>query len=240
MDFKRIEKNSNIEIIFEQIENKIKKGELKEGEKLPSELELSDLFGVSRTSVREAIIALVYSGYLDVIQGKGIFVSNSARKYDEIYSLMRKISNFSLSSLIEVRVMLEGEFARLAAIRASQNDIKEIEECFINMKNAKSMALFVLKDLDFHLAIAQATKNPLMNTLMKVFGEMLHQQTRDIVKLSVSIKERIIELSAGLVNAIKNRDPRKARQLMIEHLTIVLNKTEELYTENYKKVKSND
>ncbi|MBS3768524.1 MAG: FadR family transcriptional regulator, partial [Candidatus Cloacimonetes bacterium] len=85
LKFEKVEKSTTLEIIIKQIKDQIRSGEIQHGDKLPSERELSEIMEVSRTSVREAIKALTFSGYLDVIQGKGAFVSESALKYDEIF-----------------------------------------------------------------------------------------------------------------------------------------------------------
>jgi GntR family transcriptional repressor for pyruvate dehydrogenase complex len=81
MSFKTIKGESTLEVIVQQIKGQIKKGILKPGEKLPSERKLADLLGVSRASVREAIQALAFSGYLEVIQGKGTYILEIATQY---------------------------------------------------------------------------------------------------------------------------------------------------------------
>lgn len=221
MQFEKVERSTTLEIIIKQIKDKIRSGEIQPGDKLPSERELSEMMEVSRTIVREAIKALTFSGYLDVIQGKGAFVTESALKYDEISKLLSKISDFSLSSLMESRIMLEGEFARLAALRSDEKDIEEIENCLDGMKKSDSIRLFVVKDLDFHMAIADATHNKFMSTLMKIIGDLLHNETNEITQYSIPIKDKIINVSDEICKAIKNKDEEKAKKLMIDHLAIV-------------------
>jgi len=116
MSFTTVKRESTLEVIVQQIKDQIKKGILKPGEKLPSERKLADLLGLSRASVREAIQALAFSGYLEVIQGKGTYVLEMSTKYDEIVNFFSEFSNYSLDYLMEARIMLEGEFARLAAL----------------------------------------------------------------------------------------------------------------------------
>jgi len=221
VSFQKITKNTNLEMIIDQIKNEIKNGELKPGEKLPPERELAKLLGVSRTSIRESIQALAFSGYLNVIHGKGAFVNDSALKYDEISNLITNISDFSLSSLMEVRIMMEAEFARIAALRGNEDDIKKIKDCYEKMKNAESISSFVIEDLGFHMAIAEASHNELMNCLMRIFGELLHKETNRIVELSVGIKDSIVSVSYDIVQAINNKESEKAKELMVEHLSIV-------------------
>ena len=218
MSFKTIKKESTLEVIVQQIKNQIKKGILKPGEKLPSERELASLLGVSRTSVREAIKALSFSGYLEVIQGKGTYILEIATQYDEIVNFFSEFSNYSLDYLMEARIMLEGEFARLAAANASQKEIDVIERVFNEICNSKDTNTFFVKDLQFHLTIAKATHNPIMNGLMKIIVEMLYKETQKIIKISEDTRENTIETTRDLVQAIKQRDAEKAKELMSEHI----------------------
>ena len=218
MNFKVINKKSTLEIIIQQIKNQIKKGILKPGEKLPSERKLADQLGVSRASVREAIQALAFSGYLEVIQGKGTYILEMATKYDEIVNFFSEFSNYSLDYLMEARIMLEGEFARLAALNASQEEIDVIEKVFNEIASSKDLNTFFVKDLEFHLTIAKATHNPIMNGLMKIIGEMLYKETQKIIEISKDTRVNTIETTRDLVQAIKQRNAEQAKELMSKHI----------------------
>ncbi len=218
MNFKVINKKSTLEIIIQQIKNQIKKGILKPGEKLPSERKLANQLGVSRASVREAIQALAFSGYLEVIQGKGTYILEMATQYDEIVNFFSEFSNYSLDYLMEARIMLEGEFARLAALNANQEEIDLVERIFNEIASSKDLNSFVVKDLEFHLTIAKATHNPIMNGLMKIIGEMLYKETRKIIEISGDTRKNTIETTRNLVQAIKQRNAEKAKELMSEHI----------------------
>jgi len=218
MSFKIIKKESTLEVIIQQIKNQIKKGILKPGEKLPSERKLADLLGVSRASVREAIQALAFSGYLEVIQGKGTYILEMATKYDEIVNFFSEFSNYSLDYLMEARIMLEGEFARLAALNASQEEIEVMEKVFNEICNSKDTNTFFVKDLQLHLTIAKATHNPIMNGLIKIIGEMLYKETQKIIEISGDTRENTIKTTRDLVQAIKQRNAEKAKELMSKHI----------------------
>lgn len=218
MSFKIIKRESTLEVIVQQIKDQIKKGILKPGEKLPSERKLADLLGVSRSSIREAIQALAFSGYLEVNQGKGTYILEMATKYDEVANFFSEFSNYSLDYLMEARIMLEGEFARLAALNASQEEIDVIEKIFNEIAKSNDLNSFVVKDLEFHLTIAKATHNPFMYGLMKIIGEMLYKETNRIIGKSRYTKENTIETTRDLVQAIKQRDAEKAKELMGEHI----------------------
>jgi len=218
MSFKIIKRESTLEVIVQQIKDQIKKGILKPGEKLPSERKLADLLRVSRASIREAIQALAFSGYLEVIQGKGTYILEIATQYDEIVKFFSEFSNYSLDYLMEARIMLEGEFARLAALNASQEEIDVIERVFNEIAKSKDLNSFVVKDLKFHLTIAKATHNPFMYGLMKIIGEMLYKETRKIIEISRDTRENTIETTRELVQAIKKRNAEQAKELMSEHI----------------------
>lgn len=218
MSFTTVKRESTLEVIVQQIKDQIKKGILKPGEKLPSERKLADLLGLSRASVREAIQALAFSGYLEVIQGKGTYVLEMSTKYDEIVNFFSEFSNYSLDYLMEARIMLEGEFARLAALNASQEEIDLIEKIFTEIESSKDLNSFVVKDLEFHLTIAKATHNPFMNGLMKIIGEMLYKETQRIIGISGYTRENTIKTTRNLVQAIKKRNAEQAKELMSEHI----------------------
>ena len=218
MSFTTVKRESTLEVIVQQIKDQIKKGILKPGEKLPSERKLADLLGLSRASVREAIQALAFSGYLEVIQGKGTYVLEMSTKYDEIVNFFSEFSNYSLDYLMEARIMLEGEFARLAALNASQEEIALIEKIFKEIESSKDLNSFVVKDLEFHLTIAKATHNPFMNGLMKIIGEMLYKETQRIIGISGYTRENTIKTTRNLVQAIKKRNAEQAKELMSEHI----------------------
>ena len=218
MNFKVINKKSTLEVIVQQIKDQIKKGILKPGQKLPSERKLADLLGVSRASVREAIQALAFSGYLEVIQGKGTYILEMATQYDEIVNFFSEFSDYSLDYLMEARIMLEGEFARLAALNASQEEIDVIERIFNEIASSKDLNTFFVKDLEFHLTIAKATHNPIMNGLMKIIGEMLYKETQKIIEISKDTRVNTIEITRNLVQAIKQRNAEQAKEWMSKHI----------------------
>jgi len=219
MSFKTIKRESTLEVIVQQIKDQIKKGILKPGEKLPSERKLADLLGVSRASIREAIQALAFSGYLEVIQGKGTYILEIATQYDEIVKFFSEFSNYSLDYLMEARIMLEGEFARLAALNASPEEIDVIERIFNEIAKSKDINSFVVKDLKFHLTIAKATHNPIMNGIMKIIVEMLYKETQKIIEISKDTRVNTIETTRNLVQAIKQRNADQAKELMSEHIS---------------------
>lgn len=219
MSFKIIKKEYTLEKIVKQIKNQISKGILKSGEKLPSERKFADSLGVSRASVREAIQALSFSGYLKVVHGKGTYVVDSAKKYDEIVYFFSRLSDYSLDYLMEARIIMESELARLASFKSNEEDVKEIEKVYSEMVNSKDLNTFVVKDLEFHLTIAKATHNPIFDTIMKIFVEMLYKETQKMIEHSKDTKDKTIKLTYELVQAIKEHDGDRAKKLMSKHIS---------------------
>ena len=117
--------------------------------------------------------------------------------------------------------MLEGETVKLASLRANEKEQGKIIEAFNKMKNAKGIRDFVREDLNLHLCIANASHNPLMTTLMKVFGDILHKETNRIVDHSLQTREETIKITQKIVEAIINREAVKAKELMIRHVKIL-------------------
>lgn len=218
VQFETIKRDSAIESLIKQIKTKIKDGTLQPGEKLPSERKLAEQVGIGRTSVREAIQALSFSGYLDVIQGKGVYVGVSARKYDELFELFETISGLTLDHVMEARMVIEGGAARLAAIKANEEDIENMIACYEEMINAETLRLFFIKDLKFHIAIAETTKNPIIKSLMQIIGEKLHQETSQLIEMSQKTRQQGYETLQNVIDAIKDGDPESAQQSMITHL----------------------
>jgi len=226
MTFKTIKKKSTLEIVIQQIKMEIKNGNLKTGERLPSERELSDQLGVSRTSIREAVKALSFAGYLKVIQGKGTYILDTANKYNDVVDFFSNLSNYSLDYLMETRIMLESEFARIAALNANEVEISLIENIFKELVNSKDINSFFVKDLAIHLTIAEATHNPIMSGLMKIITEMFYKETQKIISISKYTRKNTIEITQKLVKAIKQRNALEAKRLMEDHIRDIKNSLE--------------
>src|SRR5215831_17511801 len=128
--YKIIQNSRLYEQIVKQIEESLEKGNLKAGDQLPAERDLALQFGVSRTAVREAMKALREKGLIEAYPGRGTFItsetSNSIRlTFDR---LIRADHQEGTSHLVEVREILEPEIAALAAARANQENLEQLQE----------------------------------------------------------------------------------------------------------------
>jgi GntR family transcriptional repressor for pyruvate dehydrogenase complex len=222
------------EEIVNQIKQLISRGELKPGDRVPSERELATMLGVSRPSVREAIMVLEAMGFLESRQGGGTFVKalTEARIMDPLARLVEKRDPELLHALAEVRMGLESWSAYLAARRANEHDIAELKRIFYVMeKQAKRGGWDSEVDAEFHYAITAASHNSLqMHVLDSVHS--LFTATIQVALMEFYRQEGHIQLlldqHRGIMQAIADKDPELARQEMMEHLQMVEEKMAQL------------
>ncbi len=218
------------ERIVSQIEERIVAGELKTGDQLPAENELAKQFRVSRTAVREAIKALREKRLVEVRPGRGTFITNNApgSMRHSLGLLVKFGSSNGSGDLVEVREMLEPEIAALAASRTTDEDIAAMQEAVDTMDTALDDAdRFVEADLDFHLALAEATQNPLIPLLMDSIIDLLREERKRTGLVEGGLR-RGQQHHKKILKAVMQRDARVARRTMQDHLEQVRKDSEVL------------
>ncbi len=208
------------ERIVSQIEQRIVAGELKAGDQLPSENELARQFTVSRTAVREAIKALREKRLVEVRPGKGTFITNGTP--DAVRHSLGLLMKFGepngFANLVEVREMLEPEIAALAATRITPESIAAMQEAVAIMDTAlEDVDTFVEADLDFHLALAEATQNPVIPLLMDSIIDLLREDRKRIGLVSGGLR-RGQSHHKKILQAVMRGDSQAARKTMHDHL----------------------
>lgn len=202
-------------------------GELRVGDQLPSERELSEMFGVSRTAVRDAVNVLREKGLVEVLPGKGTFIANVADRSSEVVRdslglMMGSRLNQGIADLIQVRSILEPEIAAMAAARASQEDLVTLQSASDTMENGlHDHDAFIEADLGFHLALAKATQNPLIPILIDPIIDLLrdHLWRMSIIEGG---SERGQYHHKLILAAVLKRDPAAARKAMTAHMKQIL------------------
>src|SRR5450759_1441807 len=159
------------EQVAEQIEKRILDGELRSGDRLPTERDLAEQFHVSRTAVREAMKILAQRGLVDMRPGRGTIVIDGAPKaMQHSIGLVKKLKLGEVGgsdNLVEVREILETEIAALAAARATEKEIAALQEAVRVMDECLNDAdAFIAADNQFHQALAKATQNTLILILV--------------------------------------------------------------------------
>lgn len=218
--YKPIHSSRLYEQIVEQIENGIISGDLKVGDQLPTEHELTQQFGVSRTAVREAMKALSQKGLIEIQPGRGTFVKvDTLRSVRNSLDTMIKLNrDEGIRSIVGIREILEPEIAAIAAKMASEEQIKLMRESIANMDDSfEDPDKFVENDLDFHLAIAEATQNPIIPILIDSLVDILREQRIRIAKVEGGLKRGQYH-HKRILQAIVDRDSESARIAMREHI----------------------
>jgi GntR family transcriptional repressor for pyruvate dehydrogenase complex len=208
------------EQIVQQIEDSIRKGDLKGGEQLPAERELAQQFGVSRTAVREAMKTLREKGLVEAYAGRGTFVTNETARSmrHTLDRMMRTGPSEGAVHLVEVREILEPEIAALAAKRADDEARAAMRESITVMDAARlDPEGFIEGDLDFHLALAEAAGNPLILSLIDSIVGLLREQRLRTYHIDGGA-ERGQYHHKRILEAIERRDPRGAHDAMCAHL----------------------
>jgi GntR family transcriptional repressor for pyruvate dehydrogenase complex len=192
--------------------------ELKVGERLPSERELGEQFGVSRTVVREAVRALVAKGVIEVRSGSGLRVAAvDAAAVIESMSLFLRGGSFDFEKVHEVRALLEVHIAGLAAERATDKDLARLREVHERMEHeADDLEAAARDDLEFHRAIARATQNDLYLVVLDSIGSTLIDIRRQNIR-SGSMPTTVGQ-HVQILESITTRDAAGARDAMATHL----------------------
>lgn len=207
--------------VAKRLEELIVGGVLKTGQRLPPERELAEMFGVSRTVVREATHNLTAKGLLEVRPGSGSYVSGpSTDSVTESLSLLLRSMEGGLfvEDLHEVRRVLETAIATRAAERATDEDILDLEVTLRRMEEAEgdSEAIADL-DVEFHRALAVAAHNPLFIILLESIGELLLAIRRMAFQAPETFHKARYH-HRDILEKVKSRDPHQAREAMSAHL----------------------
>lgn len=217
------------------IENAIREKKLLVGSKLPTEREMCEAFGVSRTALREALRRLSARGLINIQKGSGMYVSE-IRIEDAINTLNLyydlKFDNNLLSQIIEVRRLFEPEIAKLAAKNRSEENIRELDKNLADFKKCNHDNTQLEADLDnkFHLIIAKSSSNPIMQITMEPIYSLLPRMRNYIYGNIEGEKENTIKLHALIIEAIRKKDVDETYDLMKQHL----NRTQEIYDKHLK------
>jgi GntR family transcriptional regulator, transcriptional repressor for pyruvate dehydrogenase complex len=219
MQLEPIKQDSVTEIVAQRLIRLLSEGILRPGDKLPAERDLALQLQVGRTTVREALKMLTMSGILEAKRGDGTYVRRDFGDFlaRQIH-LPLLLSNQEVNMIVEVREGLETKAARLAAIRASPEEIEEIS-VYRKMAQIEGRDIEVETELDmqFHNAIAKAAHNELLSQLML----SLHEMLRKYIKMASEYTDRLettINEHQSIYQAIVSHDADAAALAMISHL----------------------
>nr|WP_028610252.1 FadR/GntR family transcriptional regulator [Paenibacillus harenae] len=224
MDIEKLSKRNHYEEITEQVKRLIVEGKLKAGDKLPSTKQLSEQFGVGRSTTREALSALKAMGLIEIRQGGGCRVIGSAPAGVELPELRSlRLNRSTVLELLEARESLEVSNAAIAALKRSAEDLAELRGIVDEMKRfAGDETEGERLDLLFHLTLAKATHNSIMVRLFEsIMGHIetaIHDIRRVELYASEAVAERLYKEHSAIFDAIGLQDAELASERMRRHL----------------------
>ncbi|MBP3961683.1 FadR/GntR family transcriptional regulator [Paenibacillus lignilyticus] len=228
MEVTRLSKRNHYEEIAEQLKRLVIDGKLKVGDKLPSTKEMSEQFGVGRSTMREALSALKAMGYIEIKQGGGCTVINSAPPEVELPELQSlRMNRETLLELLEARQSLEVSNASIAALKATDADLAELHRIMQEMEaSIGDDREGERTDVEFHATLAQATHNSIMVRLFDSIVSQLEMAIREIRRVEIyanrSVSERLYREHLAIYEAISSRDADLAGERMKQHLVHVV------------------
>ena len=219
--------------IADQIVGLIKNGKLKPGDSLPSEREMTNSLGVSAPPLREGLKILETMGFIEIQPRRKIVVKSIAGTV--LHDPLTKVVEGDLDmviQLLEVRKILESWAASKASQLATDKEIEHLEEVYQELKKDFEMdQLGVDADARFHLAVYQAAQNTILSHIGSTLFDLLWQTQKVIRKTMFKEdinKQRLLEQHSAILQAIKERNPRKARAAILAHLDFAEKKIIEL------------
>jgi len=209
---------------LDQLLGWLKNGTFKPGSKLPSQNELVERFGVSRTGIREALQMMAVLNLIDIRPGTGCFVKRVSTEYivhaDVLGILLEKEA---ILEVIETRKIIESGIAAMATKRARAEDFWAMEDVLTQVDRAiqRGDSVAVIAP-EFHYAVAKATHNAVLAKLVRSFTHLM-AKAGDLLENSVEdlavFKQHELTSHQYLYEVIRAGDPEKSCQAMIDHIS---------------------
>lgn len=202
--------------VAEQLSKLVRDGIIKPGERFPAERDLAEKLGVSRPTIREAMIALELSGIIEIRTGSGIYVTKQKPTLD---NADKGVGPFEI---LEIRYILEAEACALAAARITDEQIAQLKDVLREMEEEeKQVDASEKADWKFHSIIAEASQNSAIYSVINWLWELRNQSALSTAFLERIRKEGIhpsINDHRRIVDALEKRNPEKARMAMKVHI----------------------
>jgi GntR family transcriptional repressor for pyruvate dehydrogenase complex len=208
--------------VAEILAGEIARGGLAPGDKLPPESELASSFGVSRPVIREALALLRFEGLVDSRQGVGAVVLGPEHRSSFRVKPAEELKPADLAQLYELRAILEGEAASLAATRRGPAQLQRLGRCVEEMARAVAAGADGSgPDAEFHQGIAEASGNSHLSELMRYLHDRLAQvirQARENSSRQAGLPELVQAEHQAMLEGIRDQRPEAAKQAALDHL----------------------
>jgi GntR family transcriptional repressor for pyruvate dehydrogenase complex len=206
--------------IVNDLESKITRGELKGGDRLPTERDLARAWGVSRTTVRQALYELELKSLVERTRRRGTTVADLSRRTETSEALLSGLSPHArqVAEVLDFRAAIEPPMAARAAIYATSSEIARMDELLEAMAGSQSAERDLELDDEFHRLIAEATHNPLFVQVIGDMANWLRDARQSQLGISSERRARVIAGHVLFVDAIRGRDPEAAARVSAEHV----------------------
>jgi len=205
----------------ESILDKLQSGHWRAGDRLPTERELSESHGVSRTTVRKALLDLKQQGLIEQTVGSGTFVAEHVGARLGRRVQQDSSQHTSPAELMEARLAMEPAIIEMAIRNANQADLQRMDACCVNAENAETLEAFEHWDAELHQAIADAAHNSFVGNVFMLMKTVRAQgDWGQLKKKSVTPERRLAYQTEhrAIVDALRDRDAVRARELTLAHL----------------------
>ncbi|OLO27880.1 transcriptional regulator [Alkalihalophilus pseudofirmus] len=215
--------------IYYQILSEIQSGAFEIGDKLPSERELCEQFGVSRAPIRQALSALELNGFIYSRQGEGVYVKSN-QSLAESQSSAFILEAVSPEDIVEARMNIEPLIVKIAALRATDEDIEELQMTIKQMEQETKAGIYAPEtDEKLHNQIAKASHNDLYINFMAGISNAMKQQEmwqfiRDRTVTRPDYRDVNFREHQLLITAISNHNEKEAVEFMTTHMQNLYNR----------------
>jgi GntR family transcriptional repressor for pyruvate dehydrogenase complex len=205
--------------VVSHVRRMLDRGELRAGDRLPSERELARQMGVSRPSLRAGLRSLAVMGVVQIRPGAGSFIAGGPPAFgQDTFGFQAALHGFTLDQMFQARLVLEVAVAGLAAEHGSSDDMivasDEATGMFASLDDPQA---FLRHDIAFHKAVAAASGNPILSALVNMVSEEFRTQRQPTISRAQDLREAADEHRA-IYLALRAHDPDRARCAMRDHL----------------------
>jgi GntR family transcriptional repressor for pyruvate dehydrogenase complex len=220
--FKPVKSTTIFEAILDQIKNLLVTKQLKVGQKMPSELELSESLGISRSSLREALGILRILGIIEPKTGEGTVIRQaSPENLKKIMSLVAVSRGINMEDLFEIRTMVEMYAVRSAAARRTDQDLASMRRFLSQLDNEfANQEMEIESDYQFHRSIVEASKNSMLMMLTELISGLLEEQITTTRRRfsNTDVLKNFQRQHWAIYRFIEQRHTKEAEAAMLEHL----------------------
>jgi len=221
MKQKRRSRNSLVDHVAQDLRETILARKLQPGEFLPSQKDLAAQYDVGLSTVHEAIQVLTALGLVESHPGKGTWVRQDATStLLHPTAVKARLGELNARQLFEARSVIEVGLSKFAAQRATDQDVQRIRAAMQAMEAAQDNDAFVEADIEFHLAVAQAGHNGLLEQFYHVARELLSEVAIELIALP-TVKEASMPLQAAVAKAIEQHNVPKAEKAALAHMKYI-------------------